>query len=257
MSTNARSGDDAAAFYDFLAAEYDAMTDFDGRFKRERPFFTDLVTQYAIGSALDAGCGTGFHAFLLSRLAVRSTAVDYSAKLIARVEDHARALNLQVTAIRSSLSEIPVMTPGPFDAVICMGNTLVHLRNDEERSEVIEAFFRVLRPGGICVIQILNYLRDNREPIRSQREVNGKRYVRTHTQQGKNITFTISIEPVNSSAGIPSTHAIQLSPMQDKELCSILTAAGFAVTASFGTISRDIYNPETSPDILVIAQKPV
>jgi glycine/sarcosine N-methyltransferase len=255
MSMSERSADDAVAFYDILAAEYDAMTDFEGRFERERSFFSDLVDEYSIGSALDAGCGTGFHAFLLSRLGVRSAAVDSSAKMIESVKRHAHTLNLSVTALRGPLAEIPSLVPGPFDAVFCMGNTLAHLRNNVERIEVFTAFSKVLRPGGVCIVQVLNYLRKPQQPVRSEREAGGKRYIRTHTRSGQNITFTITIEPVNSASGMPSTMAIQLTPVQHQDLCGELTNANFTVAASFGNIFREPYHPETSTDIIVIGRK--
>ncbi|MEK6756297.1 MAG: hypothetical protein AABZ02_09115, partial [Bacteroidota bacterium] len=52
---------DVAEFYDALAPDYDTMTGFEKRFVQERPFFRVLIERFGIKSALDAGCGSGFH----------------------------------------------------------------------------------------------------------------------------------------------------------------------------------------------------
>jgi ubiquinone/menaquinone biosynthesis C-methylase UbiE len=52
---------DPKEFYDELAANYDEMTGFDQRFPHECPFFRILIERSHVTSALDAGCGTGFH----------------------------------------------------------------------------------------------------------------------------------------------------------------------------------------------------
>ena len=97
------------AFYDRLAPDYDEMTGFGKRFVHEKPFFRPLVENLNIATALDAGCGTGFHSLLLAQLGVRVTAVDVSGGMLARLELHGRemepgfcALPQPATASRTS-----------------------------------------------------------------------------------------------------------------------------------------------------------
>ena len=54
----------SADFYDVLAADYNAMTNFERRLITEQPLYRALVDRYHIHTALDAGCGTGFHSIL-------------------------------------------------------------------------------------------------------------------------------------------------------------------------------------------------
>ena len=92
---------DIPAFYDSLAPDYDDMTGFGKRFVHEKPFFRLLVENHRIGTALDAGCGTGFHSLLLAQLGVRVTAVDVSAEMLDRLERHGREMGLPVNRVRS------------------------------------------------------------------------------------------------------------------------------------------------------------
>ncbi len=67
---------EVASFYDWLAPDYDLMTGFEKRFAHEEPFFRILLGRQTITTAVDAGCGTGFHSLLLAQLGVSVTAVD-------------------------------------------------------------------------------------------------------------------------------------------------------------------------------------
>ena len=47
--------------------------------------------------------------------------------------------------------------PAQFDAVLCFGNTLVHLQTHELMQQMLKGVFVVLKPGGQFLLQILNY----------------------------------------------------------------------------------------------------
>ncbi len=44
-----------------------------------------------------------------------------------------------------------------FDIVLCFGNTVVHLENQEQIQQMFQGVYSVLKPGGYFLIQILNY----------------------------------------------------------------------------------------------------
>ena len=49
-------------------------------------------------------------------------------------------------------AELPARVPGPFDAVLCVGNSLPHLATSDDRRTALAAFAAVLAPGGLLLV---------------------------------------------------------------------------------------------------------
>lgn len=241
---------DVRRFYDSLAPDYDLMTSFDDRFAKERPWFEAIVLKFGIRTALDAGCGTGFHSILLSRLGVIVAGVDASPAMIERAGENAGRLGSAFTLHTGGFSEISSMASGPFDAVFCLGNSLVHLRSDALLGEALLNFRSVLRPGGVLVIQILNYDRilSERKELLGRREVGGKTFERRYAYNGETVTFTVSRGEKTESV----THR-PLTPGMVEKAC---VAAGFTDVNAFGDLAMGIFDPAGSPDLVVTAGRP-
>ncbi len=257
------SGDPAAVgtggvrrFYDSLAPDYDLMTSFDARFEKERPWFEAIDSKFAIRSALDAGCGTGFHSLLLSRLGVAVAGVDASPGMIERARENARRLGSTITLHTGGFSEISSLvagdpaSPGPFDAVFCLGNSLVHLLTDAELSEALTNFRAVLRPGGVLIVQILNYERilSEKKELLGRREAGGTTFERRYAYHGETVTFTIS------RGG--KAESVTLRPLTRPMLEAACDAAGFTEIAAFGDLAMGRFDPAGSADLVLTARKP-
>ena len=242
-------------FYNGLAADYDVMTGFSKRFIKEKPFFRLLVEKFKIHTALDVGCGTGFHALLLAQLGVRVKAIDRSQGMLVRAKQHAQELTLSIDFRKASLE-----TPMPhrqFDAIFCLGNTLPHLLTREELKAAILNFSLALGPRKVLFVQNLNYDRilAHQERVQSIKEVNGKTYVRFYDYIGEKIVFNIlTIEKVRSALE-QHLQSVELRPLRQAELTSILQKAGFDDIKSYGSISMDEFHPETSKDLVLLARK--
>ena len=247
----------AAAFYDSLAPDYDEMTGFGRRFTREGPIFRLLVEKHGIGTALDAGCGTGFHSLLLAQSGVRVTALDVSGEMLGRVERHAKEMDLVVRTVQSDFKGVPGAAPGSFDAVFCMGNTIPHLLTGEEIRAALEAFAAVLRPGGILVVQILNYDRilSVRERVVGSSEARGVTFVRFYDfEEGDTrIGFNILRIEKREDTLITELLTVPLLPLTSSRLAALLDQSGNKGVKRFGSIAMDPYDPSTSRDLVVMA----
>ena len=93
-----------AGFYDKIADNYDAMTNFEHRFLREGQMLRMLTVKNNLATALDAGCGTGFHALFLARLGVKVAAVDISPKMVKQVLAHAKEMGVHIEALRQGFA---------------------------------------------------------------------------------------------------------------------------------------------------------
>lgn len=243
-----------AGFYDRLSDDYDRMTAFEQRFVKERPFIKLLVDRHAIHTAVDAGTGTGFHALLLARLGVRVTAVDLSPAMIEVLHRHAAAMETQVTGIVARFTELPDRIAGAQDAVFSLGNTLAHAATQDELVASLTAFRRILRPGGVLFLQLLNYRRilAARERIQMVREVGDLRFTRWYAYEGKRVRFNVTREQAGGKE--PETISLLLTPFTDRDLKAALETAGFVGVTFHGSIAMEPFSPRESRDCAVLAR---
>ncbi|UQZ88112.1 hypothetical protein C4J81_02350 [Deltaproteobacteria bacterium Smac51] len=103
---------------------------------------------------LDVGCGTGNKTELLAEPGRRILGLDLDPDMIRLADTYhpAEGITYQV----GNMTEISRLAGAPFDGLICLGNTLVHLE-----PPLVNTFFTdaaaILKPGAVLAIQILNY----------------------------------------------------------------------------------------------------
>ena len=239
---NASAEQSVAEFYDTLAADYDQMTGFEGRFVREEPFFKTLVDEYNIGTALDAGCGTGFHSHLLAKLGVNVTAVDLSEAMLEVLHRHAAERGLSIRTVRVAFQELQSQLKATFDGVFCMGNALAHLLTTQDLRLTLGSFSKLLKPGGILVLQMLNFDRilGQRPRILSVKTSGDTVYTRYYEYADPFIKFNIA----KSTKGNDQPDEVittTLRPVLWKDLSVILKEEGFERVKNFGSISMAVY----------------
>ena len=119
-------------FYEELSVEYDAMTQFETRFEREKDFFEELKGKCGFRKVLDAGCGTGFHSVLLAKLGLEVTGIDSSSEMLDKARENTHAHNVNVRFLQSSFQDVSLCLDERFGAVFCLGNSLPHLLTEGE-----------------------------------------------------------------------------------------------------------------------------
>lgn len=256
-ATDITSGQQVSAFYDTLAPDYDTMTGFDNRFVVERPFFRVLVERYGIRSALDAGCGTGFHSLLLAQLGVQVTAVDVSKAMVERTRLHAAAAQLELRTVQSDFVHLHGKLETTFDGVFSMGNTLAHILSRDELLLSLQSFADVLHRDGLLFIQNLNYDRilRSREQIQSVKERDGVTFVRYYEFGPETIQFHILTITKSTDGLRHSLNTIELRPILQGEITSLIEEAGFREIRSFGGVSMEDFVPDSSKDLVLLARK--
>lgn len=106
---------------------------------------------------LDAGCGTGSLAIALARHGAGVKAFDLNSQMVRKAEEkRPQALNLEFVV--GSLMDVESLYQGlMFDGIICVGNTLVHLSDQEAIGAFFDQTHGLLKPGGKLVVQMVNY----------------------------------------------------------------------------------------------------
>lgn len=109
---------------------------------------------------LDCAAGTGTLAVGLALRGFDVTASDASAEMVERTRALAQARGVDV---RAEVRVWADLRGGPYDAVLCVGNSLTHAEGRRGRRIALTAFRRVLRPGGLLMLTSRNW-----EKVRAQ-----------------------------------------------------------------------------------------
>jgi len=129
---------------------------FDLNRKKECEFLTECFARYGRGkirSVLDIACGTGQHLIRLARQGYEVGGLDLSPENIAYVRAKARAERFRPHLIVGDMTRFTV--PRPYDAAICMQDSMGHLLTNEEIIRHLRVVARALRPGGLYIFDRL------------------------------------------------------------------------------------------------------
>lgn len=105
-------------------------------------------------AVLDAGCGTGRYAVELARHGFAVTGVDRSPELLAEAAARVRDAGLPITLLEGDLLALPA--GHLYDAIVCRG-VLNDVVGADARAAVLEGFARVLRPGGVLLLDVRDW----------------------------------------------------------------------------------------------------
>ncbi|MCA1703692.1 MAG: class I SAM-dependent methyltransferase [Actinobacteria bacterium] len=153
--------------YNALANDYDWLfSDDDMRHgvAINLPATARLLSTLSPGSAvLDAACGTGVDAGVLARRGYRVSAADASSAMVSKARMRFAREWLAVTVLEAEWATLPAMMTERFDAVLCIGNSLVHARSRERMIDALQGLAGVLRPEGRLVVDSRNWEKLHRE----------------------------------------------------------------------------------------------
>ncbi len=146
--------------YGTLAAVYDWLVP-DALLSPERSAEAFAPLLPPRGRVLDCAAGTGTLAVGLALAGFDVTASDASAEMIERTRALADARGVDVRAEVRVWAEL---LGGPYDAVLCVGNSITHAEGRRGRRTALTAMRRVLRPGGLLVLTSRNWERVRSRP---------------------------------------------------------------------------------------------
>jgi SAM-dependent methyltransferase len=246
---------------------FDVMTDWDARLAAEGPFLLSLLEAVGARRVLDAACGSGGHALWLAGQGYDVVGTDASPVMIALAKRKASNAGLDVCFETTDLSGLPNLTGlAPRDAVLCLGNSLPHLLTQDALIDALRAMGSALRPGGLLVLQNLNYdLRWENQPrwfaaqggVLDGVEVLVWRFA-DYLSEEERIAFNIAL--FRRQAGRDwerQVHTTLQRPLFERDLLAALDAAGFAQVETHGGMTLPVtpFDPARSGDLVVTARR--
>ena len=216
---------------------------------------------------IDLGCGTGEHVAFFADANARAVGLDRSEAMIAAAKDHeaagrGRFVLGDVLEARAALGH-----ESAFGLAICLGNVLPpHITEDADLVHFFASAYEVLLPGGLLLIQMLNYegiLATERRhlPVNVRPGDHGKEIVflrlMSPVDAGRVLFFpaTLELDPdAEEPLTVTSSRRVEVRTWTRADVAPVLGAAGFEAVLH-GDMTGGPFVPEDSDDLVVVATR--
>ena len=206
-------------------------------------------------TAADLGCGTGLDSIALSLNGLSVSGFDLSPKMITQARKNAKVYNTNAKFYNYSLDKIPASFNNKFNFVTSLGNTLANL-DEKQLAKALKRVYRILKPGGKALLQILNYdlvLQGGKRIIKISAD---KDYniIRFYDFYDHHLNFNILRYPQNSLENYDLI-TTKIYPHKSAIFKEYLKIAGFNKIQFWGTIKKEKFNKQSSADLIAFVRK--
>jgi SAM-dependent methyltransferase len=219
-------------------------------------FMQDVIPRDAAIFDAATGSGTDSVNLLMQGYSVISNEVDPRLALRARRFAEKRGVAIE---LKNARWEHMALAGNPkFDVVLALGNSLCLVPSLERRQRALAAFYEILRPGGVLVIDERNYefMRRNRERILADPLTQWVSLIQDVVYPGRSLVgFPTAVDDTkiewSFAANTPAAansdelrerarafHPLDLYGFQHRELYGELASQGFVDTVVYGDLSR-------------------
>ena len=243
------------AFYTDLSDVYDALFPVS---EAQRALFDRLLAEGRVLRVADAGCGSGAQLLPFAAAGSECVGFDPDPALVSRAREKLAPFPRARVAV-GGFSDLSRIVTEPVDLLLCLGNSLVHVPQEEAARFLLDAA-GVLADGGRVLLQILNYERLLLGKVTSlplmQAEMGAVEFRRSYVWEGdRKVRFQTMLRI--SEGGQPRIHRneIPLYPIYPDEMWGMLSRAGFSGIRFFGDFAGSDFSPE-SEALVCLAGKP-
>ncbi|WP_297100337.1 class I SAM-dependent methyltransferase [uncultured Draconibacterium sp.] len=197
---------------------------------------------------LDIGCATGELAYQLAESGAEVIGIDLNEDLLQQAIS--KKMHEKLTFQQGNMLELTQdFKAQQFDAVLCFGNTLVHLNSESLVLQMLEGVETVLKSGGQLLIQLLNYDYICSEPVETLPVIDTEniRFVRRYnfTDDSDLIGFQTDLE-IKAINRIVSNETPLLA-LKSKTLKTLLKKAGFRNIQFYANFKQDAFGGKHLP----------
>lgn len=178
---------------------------------------------------LDIGCATGELAFIMANAGAKVVGIDLNEDLLNQAKKNKIHPNLHFQ--KGNMLELEEdFQHGYFDAVLCFGNTLVHLETKELIQKMLKGVRTVLKPGGTFLLQILNYDYILNEKVTKLPliETENIKFIRKYKIERNNPLIQFQTDLYLKKENSTISNETSLLALQSEELHELLQHSGFS-----------------------------
>ena len=211
--------------YNILADEYDNIFPVD----KELVNFVKAVFPNKKELLIDAGCASGALAVSLAFDGYSIIGIDSGEYMIKKAAEKIKS-GMNAKFVKADILTIDKLPQA--QGVLCFGNTLPHLKSNEEVLQFFGGVHKILQSGGNFVFELLNYDKILCSENFSFKDIHTDKFVfkRSYNfNDERHIVFTAEL--TDKQTGECSSSSVNLLPLRKKDLSELLKESGFIFTA--------------------------
>lgn len=217
--------------------------------KEAEQFITNLLNYLSLSSdakCLDLACGKGRHSIYLNSKGFDVTGVDLSENSIASAKDFENEhLRFDVHDMREVYKE------NEFDAIFNLFTSFGYFDSDADNLRVLNAMKKMVRPGGVIVIDFMNATRVINHLVSDEiKEVDGIEFSIQRKFDGVHIFKNISFKDRGDSYDF--TERVQA--LTHDKFMKLFEKADLQVDQVFGDFELSPFDEESSPRLIFICR---
>jgi SAM-dependent methyltransferase len=234
-----------------LAEKWDELVGWSRRSRIEGEFFCQILKDKKARRVLDVATGTGFHSIRMLQAGFEVVSLDGSPAMLTKAQHNARKRGLNLDPVHADWRNVNTKVNGPFDAIVCLGNSFTHLFSEDERRLVLGQWFDLLSPGGILIADQRNY-----DAILDDKYLNNHIFY---------CGQEVCVEPEYVDSGLArfryafpddTVYYLNMFPLRNGYFRGLLFEAGFDPVTTYGDFQPD-YDPDQAEFFVHVADKPV
>jgi SAM-dependent methyltransferase len=237
----------------------------DKPYDKESAFVHDCLQRYGsrqVRRLLELACGTGSHALELEKFGYEIVATDYSTDMVAAARRKGEQTGANVKFQEQDMTSLKV-AGAPFDAAICLFDSIGYVQTNEALSQVFEGVKKHLAAGGLFIFEFWHAaaIISSYEPVRVRRwSVPGGEILRisetTLLTERQLCSVAYSIYELCADGTFSSLQETQMNRyFLLQEMSGWLTAHGFTPLKWFSGFSEDRNITEDTWHIVAVARR--
>ena len=238
----------------------------DGRLSADIPLYLGFARKTG-NPVLELGVGSGRIALPLARAGFQLTGIDVSRPMLARARERIMRAGLShsIELIQADFCAPPLVSER-FAFAFCAYNAFLHLIEGQEQMQALRAWRRVLRPGGLLVIDVENpqleglallALQQGFEPEETLTDPDTGEEIHKSTRAQVDLTdqtlrFRRLYQGRNETGAWEVEQSFEIRILFQRELALLLTCAEFDDLRFYGDYDLTPWEPD-SPRLIAVA----
>jgi ubiquinone/menaquinone biosynthesis C-methylase UbiE len=199
---------------------------------------------------LDLAAGFGRHAILFAKLGYNVTAVDLSENLLSIAKENAKSEGIHINFVHSDIRNFN--PDSQYDLIVNLFTSLGYFEEDEENYYILRKVFDILSAGGFFVLDYFNKNFVVKNIVaKTVEEIDDGVITQHRFIEGERIVKEITID----KAGKVNKFYESVRMFSSNELIIMIQKLGFKNLRTFGDLSGNPFELESSPRIIIIVNK--
>ena len=204
-------------------------------------------------SIVDVGCGTGTLIVQLAGIFRKTAGLDPDGAMLEAARQKAARVPAGTWFIQAGMLDLTrELAPQSANRLICFGNTVPHLTDEGEVMEFAGQAHQILKPGGLILIQIINYDRILDQKLGGLPTIENdefkfeRRY--QYPDNAKHIQFKTRL--TLKATGQIIENEVPLLALRPARLRRILEESGFSGIEEYGSFRKESFTADSQPYII-------